>query len=249
MRALLLALAIAGFVDDGMQPVLQKRRHAAVALTPYIFPEPTGTTCHVYFDGTRLVDTKGCAWAKTGAPTMVPASGKIPAGESSANGDLNYYSLGTGNDGLDFPGDFGMCVASIPSAGDLSHTNVAYSNGTYATDGMFLQASGTAWRWNLSASGTGSNLSSNAGLVAGSLDISCFGRAGSTQMAQLGLTSLATTTAPTITPATTTPAYIGRYSGTGLPWAGTIIEIIWWSGTPSGTVFTAEITAAQARTQ
>ena len=83
------------------------------------FLEDENTVAHVYWNGSALVDTKNNAWGTTGSPPMVAANA-LPtltaAGGVTLDGNNNLVTLGTGNDVLDFSGDWWACFAFVPTA-------------------------------------------------------------------------------------------------------------------------------------
>ena len=92
---------------------------------------------HVYFNGSQLVDKYGNAWTQNGTVPQVARRGRIPAG-AGAFSDANYYSLGTGNDVLDFAGDFSACI--VFTATDVAApVKVLFSNGASSVAGYYLQ--------------------------------------------------------------------------------------------------------------
>lgn len=196
--------------------------------------DDAGTVAHVTWNGSALVDSFGNSWTQNGTVPQVGKAGKTPAGAGPFS-DVNYYSLGTGNDVLDFAGDF--TVAVVWSATALTDDAECFiANGVFG-------ASGAGWRvlaryvsadllFDTYSAASGLTRSATAaGAAQLGLNVICVGRSGTNQIAKCNL-SAATTTAGTKTVVGTSQiAKIGRDEGAGGSAGQSIIREVWASST------------------
>ena len=189
--------------------------------------EDSGTVAHVYWNGTALVDTKGNAWTENGTVPQVSANPftttRYGAGPFSA---ANYYSLGTGTDVLDLPGDMTVCVVF---SGLLAGTSEIASDGGFgaAGAGWSLLASATQVIFDTYDAASAYTRASSAATVTSGPCVICAGRSGSTQYVKSNLVATVSQAGAKTVAATSNPAMIGRRAtGAGtVPMEGTIYEL------------------------
>lgn len=198
-----------------------------------LIADDVNTVCHATFNGTAIQDSKGCAWTMQGTVPQVSRSGKTPPGAGPFSAS-NYYYLGSGNDALDFAGDFSICVVHTPTAG----ANYLVSDGAYNVSGYYLQVTTSSATFNMSG-GAGVNASVFPSTQVVGVNVLCVGRSGNTAYAKSNLGATLNAAISSYAPATATIARIGTASAGANPFAGTIYEL-WFSTTAaSDAVFTA----------
>jgi hypothetical protein len=165
------------------------------------------------------VDTKGNAWTQNGTVPQAAPVGAVPPGAGPFS-DANYYSLGTGNDVLDFAGDFTITIvfrSGSTTSGNQIANGAAYGGVGYA----MLEGGGHITGWYVNT-----QLLPNTGVAKtpGNIYVSSFGISGT---AFRGLENLGTARSgtATVSPATAATAKIGRYESAGAAFDGTILEV------------------------
>jgi hypothetical protein len=212
-----------------------------------LIADDAGTVAHVRWNGSALVDSFGNSWTQNGTVPQVARSGRTPAG-AGAFSDANYYSLGTGNDVLDFAGNFSGCVVSSITSG--ANSPALLSNGAFNTAGYYVQhggATGADVRITFNAAASNSPVADAAGTALNQINCICFGRAGTTGYLKANLRTLVTATAGTMTAATATQARIGRYTDAGFAVAGTIYEVWLSTTTPTDALFISIMNRVRSR--
>lgn len=192
-----------------------------------LIADDAGTAAHVWWRNGRLYDVKGNTWTTNGTVPMVARSGKTPAGAGSFS-DANYYSLGAGNDALDFAGDCTIvCVFLAPAS--VANQPVFFANGDgSAATGYFghLNATGNL-RFGYAPSLA---LATANAQVAGAVNVACIGYGGGQTRAKLNLGAMASSTVAHWAAATTVAAQLGRYTSATFAFGSTIYEL-WASST------------------
>ena len=192
-----------------------------------LITEDANTVAHVYWNGTALVDSKGNAWTENGTVPQVTANPftveRFGSGPFSA---ANYYSLGTGDDVLDFAGDITVCVVF---SGLLAGTSEVASDGGFgaAGAGWTLLASATQVIFDTYDAASAYTRASAAAVVTSGPHVICGGRSGSTQYVKGNLVATVSQAGAKTVAATSNPAMIGRRAtGAGTaPMEGTIYEV------------------------
>src|SRR5574341_273032 len=205
-----------------------------------IIPEDANTVAHVWWkDGTGLVDAKGNSWTMNGTVPQIARTIGAPSGAGPFS-DANYYALGSGNDVLDFAGDFSCCFVITRTVIDATRRIIA-SDGLDSTSGWYIDTYATSGVVSIvfgaPATRTIIGPTANA-LGTNAPNVICAGRAATTGYVKLNLGTLVTAAAGTITPATTVIANLGRYGGGALPDTdGAIMEAWLSTTTPSDALF------------
>lgn len=198
--------------------------------------DDANTKCHLsWTTNDALTDSKGCAWAATGAPAAVSASDLYPTGWTSTArhgrgplDDTNYYSLGTGNDVMDLATGTVCVVFSIPAANTDATNDVLYSNEAYK---IYIKG-GVGVRQVCADWTSGSNCGPNVPLSTPFL--ACMGHDGAGYgYASFGSPAWSTkaSTTPNLTHATI--AYVGRNAAAGQGSSAKIWELWVTSTVPS----------------
>lgn len=210
---------------------------ATVTITgPYLISDSAGTVCHAWWDGTSIRDTKGCSWTMNGTVPQVAATAGRPAG-AGPFADANNYQLGTGSDGLDFTGDYSVCVVFYDrTAGYPVHNGNTPSSGAGYRLELFNSAS---FRYATPSGANANTLDVATTLVAASVNCVCFGMSGTTQVTKGNLGTVRTATPIGRTNSTSFPARIGRGETTTHAFANTIYEVWFSTDTPTDALFTA----------
>jgi hypothetical protein len=222
--------------------------------TPIITEDPSYVS-HVYWDGSKIIDTKGLAWVVNGTVPLLGSASGATAGLPSGAGpfsDANYYTNGSGSDVLDATGDrFGAAIVTGVSNGA---GNVLVCNGTPATAGHFIQiTAGQAPTFSSEVPGNQAT-SSTTFTTVGQLAVICWWRIGNNINIQCNLGLVATVNAGGAeVSGTSSQLYIGRYVNASNPFSGTIHEIVQGLGTlsqpASGTKLTNGMDPWQVRVQ
>ena len=212
------------------------QRHWLSGVGGPLIADDAGTVAHVVWNGVGIADRFGNSWTQNGTVPQVARAGRTPAG-SGPFSDVNYYSLGAGNDVLDFAGDF--TIALVLS--DTNNVGVPMSNGTAATNGYFVRTSSLRPELVVSNGATTGSASNVGTGLNGSPSVFCCGRTGNLLVSMTNLSTLNTSpaVAGAITPATATTAKIGRYAAAGLPYTGTVYEAWFSTTTPTEALFNA----------
>lgn len=242
-RALVLALALAAGPVAAQQsgPVVLP---PARALTQPLLAPDANTAIHVGWRDGAMVVYRGPAWTQNGTVPQVSRTASTTAGAGPC-ADAAYYSQGTGNDVLDFAGDFSAYFVLAPSSADLTGSGaIPFSNGLFTSAGFF-------WQWNpagakayfsVNWAGAQANTQSANSPIAGQPNVVCLGRSGTTIYVQLNLGSMSSTAGTTILAGTSQVARLGRYEGTGRAMTGTLYEVVF-----SSTAITPELCTAAAQ--
>ena len=80
-----------------------------------LFSDDANTVAHLYWRNGGLFDSKSNSWSMNGTVPQVASSGKVPPGAGPFS-DANFYSLGAGNDVLDFASDFYGVIVWQPAS-------------------------------------------------------------------------------------------------------------------------------------
>jgi hypothetical protein len=224
LLAALLLPVVASASNATGKTLVRSQQGTLVPITGYsgpLIPDDPGTVVHVTWNGSALADSKGNTWTMGGTVPQVAKSGKVPAG-AGVFSDSNYYSLGSGNDVLDFAGDFSLCIVFGLAAG--SSLDVMLADITAST-GYYIAANGS----NVAQfkQGVNSYVTVNT-LSTTDINVVCVGRAGSALVLKAN-NGAAVPGASTGTPATATIAYLGRFSSTGNAAAREKIYEVWAS--------------------
>jgi hypothetical protein len=208
--------------------------HSLAAGIGPLIAEDAGTVSHVWFRSGALVDTKSNTWTQNGTVPQVARQGRTPAGAGPFS-DVNYYSLGSGSDVLDFTGDFS--IALVFAASSFATNPVLFANGIAGTAGYALQISGGAGRINFYNGATTSPVTGITAPSTSTLNVLCVGRTTNTGNAKLNLEALASATSGTKNNGTTLSAKLGRYEAAGSSFGGTLYEAWFSTTTPSDALF------------
>lgn len=244
----LIGLLLIAAPTDAKRTIIRPDSGRAIATSvqagPLILAD-ANTVVHVVWNGSAMVPLIGPAWTMNGTIPQVPRAGKTPAGAGPYS-DANFYSLGTGNDVLDFAGDFSACLVFAVTSG--ANSPVLFSNGTVSTNGWIAQnaSAGGDLRVTFSTAGVASPTVDTFALPSG-LNVVCVGRAAATGQIKANLRALVTGSAGTITAATGTPARLGRYPSAGFALNGTLYEAWFSTTTPSDALFTAIANRVKSR--
>jgi len=217
--------------------------------------EDGNTVSHVYFRNGALVDTKGLSWAMQGTVPQVGAGSIAGASKTPPSAgpfsDSNYYSLGTGNDVLDFTGDFYCTV--VYKLTTLSQCAL-FENGVFGAsgEGYILYDIGDSTVF-FDTNGPSSAITRNAlspGSTTGVVQVLSGGRTGSgaNQLAKFNLQTVNSMATPQTTAGTNTQARIGRTSSVANQYVrGVIYEVLWTSTAASDAAFVSQATAVKAK--
>lgn len=195
---------------------------------------------HVYFDGAKLVDLKSNAWSMQGTVPQVARSGVNPPGAGPFSGS-NYYTLGTGNDVLDFTGAFAAAVV-FTQPSNMVISPVLFTNGVANTNGYTAMFQGsTVTALYLGAGGTTASMTAASGV-----NVMCFGYTGTQRGWKLNLNAFQAANATPV-PATSSAAVLGAYNAGGQPVNGTIYEAYFATDAVSDTLCTSIAQAVKAK--
>lgn len=228
-----------------------QRHWLSAGFTGPLIADDASTVAHVMWNGTALVDTFGNSWTQNGTVPQVSKSGKTPAGAGPFS-DANYYSLGTGNDVLDFAGDFSVAVVWT-ATGLTDASEVLLVNGVSG-------ASGAGWRIfarhntgdvicdTFAAASAITRSQTTPNNIKAAVNVICFGRSGTNQIAKCNLNAAITTAGTKTVVGTSQIAKIGR-DEPALNSAGesTIHEVWATSTAASDALFTAIANRVKAR--
>jgi hypothetical protein len=202
-------------------------------------PDTSDVVSHVWFDGASIQDTKGLAWAATGTPTMVAASGNVPAGATFST--TAYYTFdpqGNGTDALDLSGaNFTVCALYKPAA--ENQTETVFSNGASAANGGYNFAIGTPYLnfalYGSSVTYTASNQFADSIVAAGADTVGCYcgGRSGTNAYAQMNHAARTVAAAASPLRGTSSVATIGTTAAHSAAAVGVLYEIVWFNTGPT----------------
>lgn len=195
---------------------------------PLIADDPN-TVAHVTWNGSALADSKGNAWAMTGTVPQVAKNGKTPPA-AGAYSDSNFYGLGTGNDVLDFTGNFTFCaVLKITNTGGPV---VPFINAASGTDGYWLQVgTGATDTQAVFASGGNKAATAAAPVINGAINVVCMGRSGTTGYIKSNLGATVSVINVGLTAATSNIAKIGKFESAGSSFSTGYTVELWWTTT------------------
>jgi len=202
-----------------------------------LIDEDANTVAHVYWRNGALVDSKANSWVMNGTVPQVGAVGAVPpgAGQFSA---ANNYTLGSGNDVLDFAGDFTFVAVSrqvsLPAGSSPS-----FYNATPVAQGWIGLITNAGKGQLVAYNGAFPNALTTNSIGAGSVYVLCGGRASGTLYAKLNLGTTITAAGGTIVPGTTSVATIGYDTVDARAHTGYVYELYFTTTTPSDALFTA----------
>lgn len=204
-------------------------------------PDDSGTVSHLVFRGGTLVDLFGNVWTPQGTVPRVTRSGTTPEGAGPFS-TTNRYDLGTGNDVLDFAGDWYAVVVYKPTA---TAVQVPFSDTNGSTVGYYIGANPGTGRVLTFFNGSGHGLDSIVTKPAsGIINVICVGRAGTGVIATVNAGIAVSTTAGQ-TAATSVIARLGT-DGTFAA-DGVLYEIMFSTGTATAAKCAAAAAAVKAR--
>lgn len=222
-----------------------KTATAQVSVTvtgPYLMSDDANTVCHWWTDGVTSRDTKSCAWTNQGNPTFNAASGSVPPSYGPPTAS-DYIKLGTGNDVLDFTGNFTVCIAFTPPSG--SGQQGLIHNATYQVQGWRLFNNGTiSVVLENDSSGAYPRATATATLTA-AVNVACGGRTGTSIVSKANLGTMAQTNGVTIVAGTSVTALLG--SGGSTVQGGKIIEMWVSTTTPTDALFISVMNQVKSR--
>lgn len=207
-----------------------------------LIADDSNTVCHATFNSAAIQDAKGCLWSMNGTVPQVAKSGKNPPGAGPYS-VVNFYSLGTGNDALDFTGDWSACIVFSKTAAATS--NVIFSNGVSGASGygIVLISGTTPYIY-----GTGAVASTANTVSTSALNVVCAGRSNTSALVKLNLGALASGTY-TYAAGTSAVAYLGKWAS-GTPASEVTVHEAWFSTTtPTDALFTAIMQRVKLRAQ
>jgi hypothetical protein len=213
-----------------------------------LFLDDANTVAHVRWNGSAIVDLMGNAWAMTGTVPQVARSGKTPP-SSGPYAAANYYTNGAGAEGLDFAGDFTVCIAWIADGSTTEQVLLANQD---ATTGWAVEGEGATRRFSFARRGCASAATVLSNLPLTSLNVGCAGRAANSWLAKLNLGTTATNSCGTYAGNCTTGANcraaLGVYlPGTLVPQLGKLVEVWATTTTAAEAAFIAYMTTAKTR--
>ena len=159
---------------------------------PLITPD-ANVVAHVWFPK-AIADTKANAWSATGAPPISKSTAfKVARYGGGPTTTSDYWKLGTGNDVLDFTGDFTICAVFTGPAGTVIRS--IFTNGTVSTSsgyGIEYSSSERLEFYTFGAAASNTQSQSAATVNAG-LNVACVGRTGTDQKLKLNGATTVTT--------------------------------------------------------
>lgn len=176
-----------------------------------LFADNSTVICHAWWTRGGIKDTRGCAWSTAGVVSYVPRAGRRPA-RSGATTAVNYYSLGTGNDALDFAGDFTCRVVFLGAVG----TQILLSNFTANTQGYTTYWVGADFGF-ATYNGIAGPLTDTGAVVAGTMNVASFGRASGTKYLKVNGRATKSVAGGGIVAGTTSVARLGTDGTNGSP--------------------------------
>jgi hypothetical protein len=227
-------LVAAVILSAGSGKILRQKPGAILStpntITPALFTDDANTVCHPRFNGSSIVDSKGCAWTMVGTVPMVPRSGRVPPGAGPFS-TANRITLGTGNEPLDFAAAWYACAIYKPTA---TATQILFNDSNGTTTGYYIAANPGTGRILTFFDGAGHGLNSaTTKPVASTINCICVGRDGGAGGNAVGIVNDGALVALTANqnPATSSVATIGT-DGTSVA-DGTLYELIFQTGAPS----------------
>jgi hypothetical protein len=201
-----------------------------------IIPSDPAEITHVFASGGALRDVKGLAWNMVGTvpigakEALVGWANGRQAAPLGAFSDVNYFSLGTGIDALDFLDTDDFVFTFVMKHG--ADGNVWFSNGLYNSAGYYFEH----WNTNPYMIGVGAalnyrtpSLGIDAQVIASRpVRLVTFAKVGSNMKWKVDAGAVVTAPlAGTLGPSggAAYPAYIGRYNAGGYGFTGRIYEI------------------------
>lgn len=213
---------------------------------PYLEDDP-GTVMHCTgedFAANTLTCQTGGAWTTTGTVTTDSGFPLFPFGVTGTQrkgmkswSASNYFKLGTGAaaDALDWGAsqNFSQCIVWQPKSAPSE--KALWDDGQNGTGGWYLTFTSSQISFCMNdAIGGGSCAQAGVGPTLSSVNITCMGRSGSTQIIKHNLDTAVTASLAgfAYAPANAIPAYIGHYES-GLEPDAIIYEL--WASTTAGT--------------
>lgn len=250
MKKAALALLALSLVAAGTGRKAERPQNAAVFRFPGttsgpFLPGDSSSVLHCrgggYEGGSTWACVTGGPLTKTGTVSSDSSTALFPSGLSALSrvsvgtfSDSNYFTLGSGDDVLDFAGDFSACLVYAP----VAHGGIVFSNGLALNDGYYIHADSAQTYVVFNRSGAADVINETASTLGGP-NILCFGRTGSTIVSQLNAGTYRTASAGTITPGTTRTAYFGRNNSAGNGFSGHLYEMWFTTTAPTEAAFTA----------
>jgi len=177
----------------------------------------------VYWRNGALVDAQSVGWAMQGTVPQIGASGVFPPGAGPCS-NVNYYKLGTGNDVLDFAGNF---FAAIVLGSNPPNGNLPYSNGGYQVSGLYLTIYNPgSFYLSVNSAGAQGNAIASGTWYSGTANLLCFGCSGGIYYAALNAGSVGSSAAAYVN-GTTQQCYLG--SNAANPGVNCLYEAYWTS--------------------
>lgn len=220
------------------------RRAVAQTGGGYLFPD-SGTVLHLFgadYNGTSWVTpqatltTVGTVGSSTAtAPAPLPVSkwyGASPAATpSNVLATSSFFYLPSGENVLDFSGNFSACVVAMPTASDISGTSIYASNGvSQGTPGwQLVNEAGLTQLFGDTGSVTDVTATANK------LNVICFGKNGSTLY--LKVNDRKTVTASGTITAAGSIGRIAMHWGNDIGFQGAMYEQIYSTSAATDTVF------------
>lgn len=200
-----------------------------VALGPVFTPD-ANTTAHVWFDGQRLRDRYGAAWAMGGTVSQVARAAPVPAGANSFS-DTNIYSV---TSGLTASQNYAACF--IFKWDGTGSDPAIFNDGAFSSSGIQVTMKSTTNVFRLIHNTTGLVESTANAASLSAVNVACGWRSGTTCYAQMNLGAVASLPCATHT-AGPGPSQLGRNRSAGYPFTGgTLYEALFTSGIDSASV-------------
>lgn len=223
---LLPALALAQGVQRdqraAIRPPDKAIQGARRASGPLLACGATAVAC-VTWNGTALADAKANNWTMVGTVPQVAAAPPLPAG-AGVFSDANHYTLGSGNDVLDFTTSFTCHI--VYSAASYAAVMIPLANGNTGSAGWSISVRPTGGVVRLTFRDTvGSKTASTVTTSSAGINVLSVGRDAGNLYAKLNLGPTASIAAGTAVAATASPALLGRYASDGSAFVGSIYGV------------------------
>jgi hypothetical protein len=185
-----------------------------------------------------MIVARGQTWTQVGGPrqnNIVPNMTPTRLGAGPYFTNHSYYEYPVANDPMDLS-TFSACAVFVPSAGDLTTTNIMWHDGVSqgsAGAQMVLYETGNASFWTRSG-----GVQQTQAFAANVPNLVCWGVTGSTCYLRQNKGTLTSNWCSHV-PDTTNPARLGIHGDLLLPFRGQIVEFWFSSTTPSDSVFQA----------
>ena len=193
------------------------------------------TVAHLYWRGGALVDAKGNSWTPNGTIPYVGAVGPIPPGVGPTS-NVNYYSLGTGNDVLDFAGDFSACVVyraqSSSNAGIFANTDASVAGYSLQVNG------GNQPIFQVRGGGGATTVLATGQTTSAGIQVISFGVSGTTAYLKANLKAIQSSAIATRAAGTANIATLGTMSAVASN-PHVILEVWFSTTTPTDALFIA----------